>query len=227
MNQNPKKAHGNSEASLLRAAVPYVLPFALFAVLTYGINLSGLHPGLGYTLKTVLVAGCLIYFLPAYRGEIQFRIRLGDIAAGILVFLVWIGLEGMYPQLGSLGGFNPYALSDGQAAASGLIAVRIIGAALVVPIMEELFWRSFAMRFLIDSDFRSVALGRFTWFSFLLVALAFGLEHHRWLPGIIAGLIYGVLLCRSRNLFSPILAHGVTNLLLGLYVVLTQSWQFW
>ena len=227
MNQNTGNSAGGGEMSLLRAAVPYVLPFGLFAVLTYASGLADLHPAVGYAVKTVLVAGCLIYFLPAYKGEIRFHIRLVDIAAGILVFLVWIGLEGLYPQLGSPAGFNPWAISGGPVSATASIAIRLLGAALVVPVMEELFWRSFAMRFLIDSNFRAVALGRFTLFSFLLVSLAFGLEHHRWLPGILAGLVYGGLLCRSRNLFSPILAHAVTNLLLGLYVVLTQSWQFW
>jgi hypothetical protein len=213
--------------SLLRAAAPYVLPFALFAVLTYLTGILGLPPAVGYTVKTVLVAGCLIYFWKAYRNEMQVRIHPLDIAAGILVFVVWIGLEGLYPALGAPAGFNPYAVSSGSVAAVSAAAIRLLGAALVVPVMEELFWRSFAMRFLIDSNFLSVALGRFTWFSFLLVSLAFGLEHHRWLPGIIAGLVYAGLLCRSKNLFSPILAHGVTNLLLGAYVLATQSWQFW
>jgi len=227
MNQQTSNVAKINGRSPLRAAVPYVLPFALFAVLTYLNSLAGIHPAIGYTLKTVLVAGCLIYFLPSYRREIRFRVRLEDLAAGILVFLVWIGLEGIYPQLGSSAGFDPYATSGGPASATAAMAIRLLGAALVVPVMEELFWRSFAMRFLIDSNFLTVALGRFTWFSFLLVALAFGVEHHRWLPGIIAGLVYGGLLCRSKNLFSPILAHSVTNLLLGIYVVATQSWQFW
>ena len=227
MTSDSDSAATGGGASLLRAAAPYVLPFALFAVLTYLTGILGLHPAVGYTVKTVLVAGCLLYFRDAYRSEIRLRIRPLDIAAGILVFLVWIGIEGLYPQLGSSAGFDPYAVSGGSVATTSSIAIRLIGAVLVVPVMEELFWRSFAMRFLIDSNFLAVALGRFTWFSFLLVALAFGLEHHRWLPGIIAGLVYGGLLCRSKNLFSPILAHGITNLLLGVYVLYTQQWYFW
>ena len=227
MTPDSGRAAGGDHPGFFRTAAPYVLPFALFAVLTYLTGIIGLNPAAGYTLKTVLVAACLIYFRDAYRSEIRFRIRPLDIAAGILVFLVWVGLEGFYPLLGSPAGFDPYAASGGPAAATGAIAIRLLGAALVVPIMEELFWRSFAMRFLIDSNFLSVALGRFTWFSFLTVSLAFGLEHHRWLPGIIAGLVYAGLLYRSKNLFSPILAHGVTNLLLGLYILATQSWHFW
>lgn len=67
---------------------------------------------------------------------------LGGIAAGILVFLVWTGLEGLYPNLGSLAGVNPYAISGGSVSATASMAIRLLGAALVMPVMEELFWRS-------------------------------------------------------------------------------------
>jgi hypothetical protein len=93
--------------------------------------------------------------------------------------------------------------------------------------MEELFWRSFLMRYLIDPDFRSVPMGAFTWLSFLGVAVLFGLEHHRVLVGILAGLLYGFLLIRQKKLQGVILAHGVTNLGLGIYIVLTGNWMFW
>jgi len=109
----------------------------------------------------------------------------------------------------------------------GLIAVRLFGAAIVVPIMEELFWRSFLMRYLVEVDFRSVAMGTFTWLSFLGVAVLFGLEHHRIIAGIIAGLLYGALLLRQKKLRGVVVAHGVTNLGLGIYVVATGSWMFW
>ena len=105
----------------------------------------------------------------------------------------------------------------------GLLALII----WIVPVMEELFWRSFLMRYLINQDFRSVPMGAFTWFSFMGVAILFGLEHHRVIVGIIAGLLYNLLLIRQKKLKGAILAHGVTNLGLGIYVLLTGSWMFW
>ena len=105
--------------------------------------------------------------------------------------------------------------------------MRLVGAAVVVPIMEELFWGSFLMRYLINTDFRSVPMGAFTWFSFMGVAILFGLEHHRVIGGIIAGVIYGLLLIRQKKLKGVILAHGITNLGLGIYVLLTGNWMFW
>lgn len=143
------------------------------------------------------------------------------------MLVIWIAPEGYLPQFGQNSGFDPHAFGGSKTAAIGLIAVRLIGAAVIVPVMEELFWRSFLMRYLINPDFRSVPVGAFTWFSFIGVAILFGLEHHRVVVGIIAGLLYGLLLIRQKKLKGVILAHGVTNLGLGIYVLLTGSWMFW
>ena len=204
---------------------PYIAPFAIFALCTYMGPLFNLSQGLVYPIKTSLVAVCLIYYYDLYKSEMRLVFDWLAVVSGILVFLIWILSEGFYPQIAH-SEFNPYS----HASSYGVflvIAFRLIGASLVVPVMEELFWRSFALRFLVSSNFRTVTLGKFSWFSFVFVSLAFGLEHHRWLAGIIAGMIYAGLLYRSKNLFVPILSHGVTNLLLGLYVISTHSWSFW
>ena len=221
----PDSSSSGSLFAVSAQALPYVGPFALFALVTVLGPKLGFSPGAVYTAKTILVGGCLLACLGSWKDEIRFTFDLPALAGGVAVFVIWVGLEGVAPQLGQPQGFNPDELSPGWAPA--LIAVRLFGAVLVVPVMEELFWRSFALRFLIDTDFKRLPLGAFSWFSFLLVSLAFGLEHHRWIPGILAGLVYAALLYRTKNLFSPILAHGVTNLLLGLYVLGTGEWSFW
>ena len=152
---------------------------------------------------------------------------LSAFTCGLVVLVIWIVPEGYLFQCGQNTGFDPFALTDSNTAAYGLIAVRLMGAAVVVPIMEELFWRSFLMRYLIHSNFRSVPMGAFTWFSFMGVAILFGLEHHRVVVGIIVGLLYNLLLIRQKKLRGVILAHGVTNLGLGIYVLITGSWMFW
>lgn len=107
------------------------------------------------------------------------------------------------------------------------IAVRLFGASVVVAIFEELFWRSFILRYIINPDFTKVPIGAFTWPSFLISAALFGTEHHLWLAGIMAGLFYNLLLYRTKHLFYPVLAHGITNFCLGIYVMTTGNWQFW
>jgi CAAX prenyl protease-like protein len=108
-----------------------------------------------------------------------------------------------------------------------LIVVRIFGAAAVVPVMEELFWRSFVQRWIDRQDFLLLAPADVSLRALLFASLAFGFEHGQWLAGIIAGLAYGWLYRRSGSLWPPIMAHGLTNLLLGVWVVSSGQWQFW
>ncbi len=211
--------------------IPYVVPFALFLLLTEPARFfPDLVPHL-YVAKTILVATVLWLWRHKYVEDFSLGLTVSEVAAaiscGLLVLVLWIAPEGYFYQFEPGDGFNPYAMTGSQSAAIALIVVRIFGAAVVVPVMEELFWRSFLMRYLVDVDFRSVAMGAFTWLSFLGTAILFGLEHHRIVVGIIAGLLYGLLLLRQQKLRGVVLAHGVTNLGLGIYVVLTGNWMFW
>lgn len=208
-----------------RAYIPYIVPFVLFAVCIYTAPLFFASQFLVYPVKTILVAASLIYFWNAYKQEIRFTFSWLAVISGVVVFFVWVLPEGLYPQIGH-SEFNPYEQASGYGVYF-LIAFRLVGASLIVPIMEELFWRSFALRFAIRSDFKSVPLGHFSWFSFILISLLFGFEHHRWLVGIFAGMVYAGVLYRRRNLFDPILSHAITNFLLGLYVLSTHQWSFW
>lgn len=216
----------DDQTGFLRDALPYVMPFLAFAVLTYLDPVLGISPAWVYGLKTLVVLVLLLAFWPKYRDQIQVHMDLNAVMAGIGVFILWIGLEGAYPKLGPAPGFNPHDMADGGNVFL-LMGLRLAGAVLVVPVMEELFWRSFALRFLIDTRFSRVRPGTFTWFSFIFVSIAFGIEHHRWLPGILAGMAYALVWYQRKNLFAPILAHGVTNLLLGVYVIANQAWGYW
>ncbi len=208
-----------------RPYIPYVAPFALFAVCIYVGPLFNIPQGILYPIKTVLVAATLIYFWNVYKQEIKFSFSWLAVISGVFVFFIWVLPEGLYPQIGH-SEFNPYEQATGYGVYF-VISFRLIGATLVVPLMEELFWRSFALRFVIKSDFKSLPLGQFSWFSFIFISILFGFEHHRWLVGIFAGMVYSGLLYRSKNLFDPILSHAITNFLLGIYVVSTHQWSFW
>ena len=125
---------------------------------------------------------------------------------------------------GSPAGFDPR--SEGRIDWL-LVAIRILGAALVVPVMEELFWRSFLMRWVAAPNFESVEPSQLGPKSFIVTVLLFGFEHNLWLAGIVAGAAYSLLYMRYRSLWSPILAHAVTNGLLGIWVVRTGNWSYW
>ena len=146
------------------------------------------------------------------------------LAAGVLVLVLWLGLGAGWMTIGTAAGFDP--TSAGRIDWP-LVAVRIAGAALVVPVMEELFWRSFLLRWLDKVNFEAVDPSQVSIKSVVITSVLFGFEHHLWLAGIVAGIAFSALYMRHRTIWSPILAHAVTNGLLGIWVVTTSSWSYW
>lgn len=184
-----------------------------------------------YPVRTFLVALLLFH----YRGEYhelcwkdlaKYRITAAATLIGLVTCVMWVYTDWMLSVTGPPPGFNPTLLPEG-AVRLLMTITRVAGAVLLVPVMEELFWRSFMMRYFIDTDFEAVPLGRFTWFSFIGTAILFGLEHHLFLAGVAAGVIYNLILCRTRSLAQCVLAHAVTNLALAVYVLYTGQWGFW
>lgn len=151
---------------------------------------------------------------------------LVSLILGLLVFVLWIALDRPFAVLGQPVGFDPTVFPGGPWR-WWAVGSRIFGAVAVVPVMEELFWRSFVLRWLSDHDFTRVPLGRFTPFAFAASCLLFGLEHHFYLAGILAGAAYTLLLRKTRSLAQCVLCHAVTNLALAGYVLATAQWRFW
>jgi CAAX prenyl protease-like protein len=111
---------------------------------------------------------------------------------------------------------------------TGFLAVRILGSAGLVPILEELFWRGWLMRWLVAPKFQAVPLGTYTPLSFWVTAALFASEHGPyWEVGLLAGIIYNWWLISTRNLADCILAHAVTNGCLAAYVLGWKQWQYW
>lgn len=223
--------------------LPRVLPFAIFMAfigleeaLRFLIDkgIIFLAPGdlyYLYPIKAISVGLLLILCRNSYPELRLAELRetgklLVSIVAGVAVFLLWIRMDWSFGMQGTPQGFNPELFQDRQVRML-MTASRLTGAVLVVPAMEELFWRSFLIRYIIDQEFAKVPIGRFTWPSFLVTAILFGLEHHLFLAGIMAGVVYNLLLYYTRSIILCILAHAVTNLALGFYVLATGKWYFW
>ncbi|MER2514295.1 MAG: CAAX prenyl protease-related protein [Nitrosomonas ureae] len=182
-----------------------------------------------YAVKIAVVAGLLWVMRSAYselRWPVNsgFRIWVIAIAAGILVFVAWINLTAGWMVMGEAVGFDP---RDNNEMDWFLVAVRLIGAVLVVPVMEELFWRSFLMRWLDHPDFLAVNPAQVGLKAFCITAVLFAVAHSLWLAGLFAGIVYNLLYMRSGTLWSPILAHATTNGILGIWIIYTGSWGFW
>jgi CAAX prenyl protease-like protein len=104
---------------------------------------------------------------------------------------------------------------------------RALAAIAVVPAAEELAFRGYLLRKLINPDFQKVPLGQFTWASFIISSLLFGVLHARWLAGCVAGMIFAAALYRRGMLSDAILSHGLANALLAAYVLATHQWYLW
>ena len=222
---------------LNRAALARVVPFAVFMLL---LGLRGALPADGswgidprwvYAVTVLVVGGLLAWWWRDY-GELSTQLRptLQEaglaIAVGGLVFGLWIKLDAPWMRLGEA--TAPFFPLDVQGELMWpLIGVRWIGAALLVPVMEELFWRSFLMRWIENGQFEAVLPQRVGLKAVVLSTFVFMLAHTLWLAAIIAGLAYAWLYVRSGKLWLPVIAHAVTNGLLGVWVVMTGNWAFW
>jgi hypothetical protein len=184
-----------------------------------------------YPIKALMVALAL-FLLRKYYCEWRFHDFRAishttlSIGAGLLIFTLWIHMDWPLLSPSPRPGYDPTLMEDSTLRIL-LIGSRLFGAVLVVPVMEELFWRSFLLRYLIDKDFSRVAVGLFTWPSFLITAILFGLEHHYILAGIMAGIVFNLLLYHTRSIAQCTLAHAVANLALGIYVLQSSQWRFW
>lgn len=182
-----------------------------------------------YPCKVLSVALLLLVFRGCYEELAKFSMQLRDVlwsvGVGGGVFLLWINLDHGWMSLGQSTGYDPRNLSG--AIDWSLALPRLMGATLVVPIMEELFWHSFMMRWIDYPEFLKVSPVRIGLRALLISSVMFGLGHNLWLAGIIAGLAYGWLYVKSQSLWTPVLAHVTTNGLLGLWVLQTGQWSFW
>ena len=228
----PARPPATTEADW-RQIVPYVVPIFVFLIFT---NLEGYLPGpawypLAYTLKVVVVA--FLAFL--YRRTwADFRpvppipaIALA-VMTGLGVFVLWIKLEGWYPALPFLGkrtGFDPQTLS--AAWKPPFLTVRFLGLVVLVPLVEELFWRSFLIRWLIEPNFLKVPIGQVTPTAAAITSAVFALSHPEWLPALLTGLLWAWLLWQTRSLWACLISHAIANLALGIHVLATGDWKYW
>jgi uncharacterized protein len=145
---------------------------------------------------------------------------------GIAVFGAWITLDAGWMTFGAGGaGFVP--LDAAGRADPLLAAMRVLQLALVVPVMEELFWRSFVLRWIDARDFLGVDPRHASRAAVAICSALFALEHALWLAGFIAGMVYTLLYVRSGDLRVSILSHMVTNGILATWILATGSWHLW
>jgi CAAX prenyl protease-like protein len=219
--------------------LPYVVP--MFAYVALG-GLEGYLPRVGsqpsptwypiaYAVRVAIVAALAWHYRGTWK-DLRPSPSLPGLAlailTGLVVTILWVDLEGHYPSVPFLGKRAEFVASGmSHGGRLGFYVARMAGLVLLVPLIEELFWRSFLIRWLIDADFRRVPIGRVTWFSAGVTSVLFATAHPEWLPALATGLLWAWLLHQTRSLAACVISHAVANLALGLYVIVTGDWKFW
>jgi CAAX prenyl protease-like protein len=221
-------------------AFPRTLPFALFiAFVAIGAWLPPplpVAPGEFdsrwiYALRALVSGAALIWMWPRF-GELReapaltVRDWILAVASGLAVLAIWVRLDEGWVTFELQAGFDPRRYGA-ESFDWPLTAFRLLGLALVVPVAEELFWRSYILRWLERPSFLTVAPGSVGARALVITSVLFALEHSQWLAGFIAGLVYGWVYLRSGKLWVPIIAHAITNGALGGYILVVRDWRFW
>ena len=209
----------------------YVLPMVAFMVLTtVESSASKANYIWLYLAKVVMVTATLLWFKrPLKDIRPKANVLIPAILVGLAVFIEWVLLDKWipYPHLGQRTSLDPFAAIDSPILRSLFLVARFYGLVVMVPVMEELFWRSFLLRYFSDSYFTELPIGTFSWEAFFTVAVGFSLVHTEWLVAFICACAYALLLRQTKSIFACIVAHGTTNLALGVYVILTHDWVYW
>lgn len=205
---------------------------------TIGLNIPyTAYPWL-YATRIALTLAAVIFVWPAYR-KFPFRLSWTAIAVGLVGGPLWIALampgwEQTYafPLLKKIGlgdllggdrsSFNPFdpATRLSATAAWSFLAVRFLGLVAVVPLIEEFFLRGFVMRFVIERDWWDVPFGKVTPLAVAAGTIIPVLAHPEWIAAAVWFSLITALMVRTRNIWDCVAAHAITNLILGLYVVL-------
>ncbi|MDR3455807.1 MAG: CAAX prenyl protease-related protein [Verrucomicrobiae bacterium] len=223
-------------------AVARAVPFLIFVALTVAQGKFGPASAYWFYFAKTFVGLWLIYEMWPLVAEMRWAFSWEAVAVGVGVFAVWVGISSGWTTQASLWFklglshapataapvWNPNEqFGQGSALAWLFVVTRIVGSTLIVPPLEEVFYRSFVYRYIARVDFLSVPLNRFLPWPFLATALVFGFSHNEWLAGILCGAAYQGLVIRKNRLGDAMTAHALTNFLLGLWVVWKGAWNFW
>lgn len=220
----PERAPAISAAHNPSAA--YLMPFlAILAAGMISTAASGTFEWF-YPLRFFVAAATLWCFRSSYQ-RMNWRFGWFSFVAGIAVFAIWVGLDG----LGGSQVDSGMAASLASLPAPGRFAwliFRTAAAIVTVPIAEELAFRGFLIRRLISVDFEALDPRRYTYLSVFVSSIAFGLLHGRqWLAGVLAGLVFAVALLRRGRIGDAAVAHSTANALLAVWVLEGGRWHLW
>ena len=220
--------------------VAYLAPFLLFLAF---LLLDGTVQKIGEGYAHWAVASPKYWIFPlqtfvcgALLWRLRRRIEFSPLAGfgfatiiGLIALAVWIAPQVLFKVAPRTEGFEPHFFADSGWPYWTNLTLRLMRMVVVVPFVEEIFWRGFLLRFLVHEDFADVPFGTFTWRSFLISIVGFCAIHNPpdWPAAAVTGALFNLVAYRTRSLAACVLTHAVTNLALAFYILRTGQWGFW
>ena len=204
----------------------YLVPFLAILAASFISKAASGHFEWLYPLRFLAAAIAIWHYMPELK-RISWRFGWLAPVTGAVVFVVWLipsfwAHNAESSQLGdSLAALPP-------ASRWSWIAFRVAAAVITVPIAEELAFRGYLARRVVNREFDSVPFCAVTLLSIGLSSVAFGLMHGpQWIVGTLAGLAYAVVMKRDGRLSDAIVAHATSNFLLAIWVLSRGDWSQW
>ena len=235
--------------------VVFGLPLAVFAAVNaleptpekpfelFGWSIDYSRYPVVYLVKILLTMVAIALVWPGYR---QFPWRLSALAplVGLVGGVIWIGLcklglasrlfgavgLGWLTDTGTRSAFNPLDhWSDQPALAYAFLALRFWGLAVIVPVIEEFFLRGLVMRYFLAHEWWKVPFGAISPTAILAGTLVPIAMHP--LSELLAVIVWFSmvtwLMKKTRNIWDCIVAHAVTNAMIGVWVLASGDWFLW
>ncbi|MEP6781685.1 MAG: CAAX prenyl protease-related protein [Gemmatimonadaceae bacterium] len=216
-------------------SLAWIAPFGVFMLwLAVGPMLPLSQPW-----ESIVRVGVLVLTIALFSGSILRTLRIqhfvGSVVLGLAVCAMWVAPDLLVPGWrshwlfqNSITGTLKNSIAPTDLENPLVMSLRFARAALLVPILEELFWRGWLPRWIVNNDWEKVPLGTYNLAAFLITAVLFASEHGPyWEVGLLCGLIYNWWMMRTKSLGDVILVHAVTNAALSTFVLVTKRWEYW
>jgi exosortase E/protease (VPEID-CTERM system) len=204
-----------------RVILAYLAPFIALMLASIVIAASAPYDRPLYALKVVAVGVTLWMFRDIYRGW-TWRVSPVSVLAGLIVAAAWIATDPA-PSGGSE--LRAWLEGQGTLAVTLWLALRVLGATVMVPVAEELAFRGFLHRWLISRNFEAVPIGQISLMAFGVSSLLFGLMHERWIAGVLSGAVFALAMYRTNRLSDPIAAHMTANAAICAWAIGCGQWS--
>lgn len=202
---------------------------------------DGVYPVM-YSVRISIMILIMLLLATGYR-QFPFKVGLLSVVVGVVGVVIWIGLcqldleqklfvplgLGEILGLGERASYNPLAaLEENVPWMVGFLLIRFTGLALIVPVIEEFFLRGFLMRYVVDMYWEKVPFTHLNRTSIIIATVYGMLAHPAELLAAAAWFsLITWLMLKTRNIWDCVMAHAVTNFLLGVYVLKTGHWELW